>query len=190
MPEKPRREAHIFHVDSRFERMARRSGGITREQALANAQAQVDQIKADFANWLDQELQQLRAALTQIEVYPSDIAVLDRADHNCSQLRDIGATMGFELVTFVAGSLCAILETIKAGAAYDKDMIDCHINALFLVKSDPYRNLSPGEVPEMSHGLRRIVELAIQTTPNEPVHEAEQQTVGKILLSESDDTPC
>jgi chemotaxis protein histidine kinase CheA len=188
MPEKPRREAHIFHVDSRFERMARRSGGITREQALANAQAQVDQIKADFANWLDQELQQLRAALTQIEVYPSDIAVLDRADHNCSQLRDIGATMGFELVTFVAGSLCAMLDTIKAGAAYDKDMIDCHINALFLVKTEPYRNLSPHQVPEMSYGLRRIVELAMQTTPDESGYEAERRAVGQLPPPKDDDS--
>lgn len=190
MSEKPQREARIFYVDSRFERMARRPGAIARKQALANAQAHVEELKSDFANWLDLELQQLSAVLAQIEADPKDMAVLDHADNNCSQLRDIGATMGFELVTFVAGSLCAILETIKAGATYDKDMIDCHINALFLVKTEPYRNLGPGQVPEMSSGLRRIVELAIQTAPDEPERAAERPANGKMLSCDGDDSAC
>jgi len=189
MSEKPEHETLIFYVDSRFERMARRPGGIAREEALANAQSHVDELKFDFVDWLDQELQQLDAALSQIEVDPNDVTVFDRANNICSQLRDVGTTMGFELVTFVAGSLCAILETIRAGATYDKEMIDCHINALFLVKTDPYRNMSPGQLPEMSSGLRRIVDLAIQTTPEEPGPEAEQLAVGKIPLSEGDDGP-
>jgi chemotaxis protein histidine kinase CheA len=188
MADKPEREALVFYADSRFERLARRPGAVAREQALANAQSHVDDLKSDFLDWLDQELQQLRAALAQIEVDPSDMTVLDRANNNSSQLRDIGTTMGFELVTFVAGSLCAMLDTIKAGAAYDKDMIDCHINALFLVKTEPYRNLSPHQVPEMSFGLRRIVELAMQTTPEESGDEAKRPAVVQILLPEDDDS--
>ena len=38
--------------------------------------------------------------------------------------------MGFELVTFIANNFCDILDAIKAGAPYDKNMIDCHIDAL------------------------------------------------------------
>jgi chemotaxis protein histidine kinase CheA len=188
MADKPEREALVFYADSRFERLARRPGAVAREQALWNAQSHVDDLKSDFLEWLDQELQQLRAELAQVEVDRSDMTVLDRANNNSSQLRDIGATMGFELVTFVAGSLCAMLDTIKAGAAYDKDMIDCHINALFLVKTEPYRNLSPHQVPEMSYGLRRIVELAMQTTPDESGYEAERRAVGQLPPPKVDDS--
>lgn len=179
MAEKSHPEARIFYVDSRFERMARRPGAVAREQALADAEAQVEELRTDFGDWLERELQQLSAALSQIEDDPSDMALLDRADSNCAQLRDIGTTMGFELVTFVARSLCTILQTIKAGAAYDKDMVDCHINALFLVRTEPYRDLSPTQVPEMSSGLRRIVELVIRTAPGEPVQPAEPSIVGQ-----------
>jgi hypothetical protein len=49
MSKATKHEAHIFHVDTRFQRMARRSGGVTREQAVAGAQAQVEELKADFA---------------------------------------------------------------------------------------------------------------------------------------------
>ena len=174
MSEKPKSEARIFDVDSRFVQLARRPGGVAREHAVAKAQSHVEDMTSDFNDWLDQELRQLSAILSEIEGNPGDMAVIERADTNCSQLRDIGATMGYELVTFVAGSLCAILDSIKAGAAYDKDMIDCHINALFLVRTEPYRNLGPHQVPEMSSGLRRIVELAVQTQPEAPVQKTER----------------
>ena len=166
-------EARIFHVDSRFVALARRPGGVPRQHAISKAQSHVEQLSSEFVDWIEQELQQLSLILAEIESNPADMAVIERADANCSQLRDIGSTMGYELVTFVAGSLCAILDTMKAGAAYDKDIVDCHVNALFLVRTEPYRNLGPHQVPEMSSGLRRIVELAVRTQPDLQAKEPE-----------------
>lgn len=160
MSEKAKHEAHAFFADTRFERMARRPGGLAREQALAGAQAQVDELKPEFANWLDRELQGLSAAIQQSEGSSFDSSWHERAYRSCSQLRDVGATMGYELVTFVADNLCEILDVIKAGTAYDRDMINCHVNALFLAKTEQYRHLRPEQVPEMASGLRRVVELA------------------------------
>lgn len=160
MSDKKGQEGHIFFVDTRFQRMARRPGGLTREDALARAHAQVDQLKPDFSGWLDREMQELSAALSQIEGNCTDALALDRAYLSCSQLRDVGTTMGFALVTLVANNLCDILDAIKAGTDYDKDMIDCHLNALILARTDAYRNLRPEQVPEMTSGLRRVVELA------------------------------
>jgi chemotaxis protein histidine kinase CheA len=160
MSQKDKHDAHIFYADSRFERLARRPGGMPREQALARAQAEIDELKPGFGNWLDQELRELSAEISQIESNPGDTSVLDRAHSRCAQLQDIGTTMGFELVTFVANSLCKIFDAIKAGAIYDKDMIDCHVSALFLFKTEPYRDLRPDQVPEMSNGLRQVVALA------------------------------
>lgn len=160
MSEKSKHEAHIFYPDTRFERMARRPGGVAREQALANAQAKVEELTPDFADWLDAALLELKDALSKLADDPKNTDAIERADNACSQLRDIGATMGYSLVTFVANSLCTILEAIQTGAAYDKDIVDCHINALFLVRTEPYRNLTPDQVPEMSNGLLRVVEIA------------------------------
>lgn len=178
MSENTKSEARVFHVESRFVTMARRPGGVPRERAIASAQAHVEELSSDFVDWVDQEVQQLSLILAEIEKNPGDVTMIERADVNCSQLRDIGTTLGYELVTFVAGSLCAVLNTIKAGAAYDKDMVDCHVNALFLVRTEPYRNLAPHQVPEMSSGLRQIVELAVRMQPDLPAKEP------KLPLSE------
>ena len=152
--------ATIFYVDSRFERLARRPGAVGREQALTQAQSQIDELKTDFGDWLDQELQHLRVVIAEIECDPGDAALLERGENICSHIQDIGATMAYPLVTFVAKSLGMFLEAVKAGATYDKDAIECHVNALLLVKSDSYRDLRPDQVPEMTVGLRRVVELA------------------------------
>ena len=166
MSKNSNKEARTFFADTRFERMARRPGGTTREQALSRAEAHVDEIKAEFPKWLDLKLQELSAAVQQAEGSSFDLSWHERAYRSCCQLRDVGATMDYELVTFIAKNLCEILDVIKTGAAYDRDMINCHVDALFLARTEPYRHLRPEQVPEMASGLRRVVKLASNTPPH------------------------
>jgi len=157
-------DVRIFFADTRFERMARRPGGVPREKALARAQKMVDELKSDFGEWLDRELNELNVALSKAESDLSDNAALEDAYRNCAQLQGVCAAMGYDLVTFVAENLCKIISTVMTGAAYDKEMIDCHTDAFLLAKSDQYRALRPDQVPEMASGLRRVVELAAKTS--------------------------
>jgi hypothetical protein len=153
-------EAQTFFVDTHFQRMARRPGGLPRELAIERAQAQIDELKPEGTDWLDRELKELDVRVRQAGGNFSDESELDRAIQSCCQLRDVGASVGFELFTFIANNLCEILEAIKSGAAYEKNMILCHIDALFLASKNPYRSLRPEQLPEMTSGLRRVVELA------------------------------
>ena len=163
MRETPTSDVRIFFADTRFERMARRPGGVPREEALALADKMVDELKLDFSDWLDRELQELNAALSNAESDLSNNAALEDAYRNCAQLQGVCVAMGYELVTFVAENLCKIISAVMTGAAYDKEMIDCHTDAFLLAKSDQYRALRPDQVPEMATGLRRVVELAAKT---------------------------
>jgi hypothetical protein len=159
MAEPPDRNATIFPVDTRFQQQARRPGGVTRERAIEVAARHIEALKPDFGGWLDRELQELSASIRQLNANPGNAASLERAQQTCGQLRDVGATMGYELVTFVANNFCHVLDAM-AGAAYDKDMVDCHMDALLLARTEQYRHLTPDQVPEMTSGLRRVVELA------------------------------
>ena len=161
MPDdEPQSPATVFYADNRFERMARRPGGVARDQALEAAHAHLEDLKADFADWINQELAQLADALAKVEAQPLDLAAIDAAFHSCAHLRDVGGTMGFELVTFIASNLCDIIDALKVGAVYDKDTVVCHMDALALAKTEEYRHLTPDQVPEMTRGLRRIGEIA------------------------------
>jgi hypothetical protein len=160
MAEQSDRDAHIFRVDTRFQQLARRPGGVTRERAIETAQRQIDDMKPDFADWLDRELKELSTAVRRVASNPTEPTALEQAHQTCRGLRDVGSTMGYELITFVAGNLCEVLDAIKAGAPCDRDMIDCHMDALLLARTEPYRGLLPEQLPEMTRGLRRVVELA------------------------------
>jgi hypothetical protein len=131
-----------------------------RESAIENAQRQIDDMKPSFIDWLDRELKELSVATRLVTNNPGDTSALERAHEASCQLRDVGGTMGYELVTFVATNFCGILDAMRAGAPLDKDMIDCHMDALLLARTEPYRHLRPEQLPEMSKGLRRVVELA------------------------------
>ena len=117
-------------------------------------------MKADFSDWIDKEFDSLNEALKEIDSNPKNKPAMERAFHSCAQLRDVSGTMGYELVTFVARTLCDILEAYIAGAAYDKEVVECHSNAFMLARMEQYRHLTPEEVPEMTAGLLRVVEIA------------------------------
>lgn len=166
MSKQPSPPATIFYPDTRFERLARRPGGVERDQAIQRAQVEVDGMKEDFAVWIDSEFEKLNAALSQIANTPGDKAALERANSYCMHLRDVGATMGYELVTFVARTLCEILDAYIAGAPYDQNVIDCHSDAFLLARMEQYRHLRPDQVPDLANGLLRVVEIASIIPPD------------------------
>jgi hypothetical protein len=160
MPPPLRHDAETFYVETHYERMARRPGGSPRDEALAAAQLQIDELKVGFIDWLSRQLKQLSGALAELDADPSVTSQMEHAYHLCAQVQDVGTTMGFSLVTFVAKTLCEVLDSIRAGAIYDKEMIDCHINALFYVAKEPHRNLTQEQIAELSGGLRRHAGIA------------------------------
>jgi hypothetical protein len=158
------REARIFPVETRFQKLARRAGGISRDQAIEKAWAKVEEIKPGFDEWLDKELQDLADVIKSVQPGAPVSDWIDIANGHSRQLRDVGTTMGSELLTYVANSLCEVLDAIAAGAEYNAESVICHIDALFLARQQPYRNLKPDQVPELTSGLRRVVNL-INTSP-------------------------
>ncbi len=150
----------IFSVNTRFQQMAKRPGGVPRDVAIQQAQTQIEGFKVEYVDWAERELDDLAAAFGQAKGPAINDEQIETILSRCRQLRDTGSTMGLELLTFVAGNLCRVLEAIKAGAPYDPAMIECHIDALMLSKKMPYRNLRPDQLPEMTEGLNRVLERA------------------------------
>ena len=154
----------IFPVETRFQQLARRPGGIPRDKALERAQSKIDEAKPAFDDWLNQQLEALVGAVKRAQTASADAEWVKTADRYCRQLRDVGSTMDFELLTFIAGSLSEMLEAIIAGAECDMESIQCHIDALLLARQKSYRGVKPEQVPELISGLRRVVEQ-VSTLP-------------------------
>jgi hypothetical protein len=165
MAEKPDQETRIFSPHTRFQALARRPGGIARGEAIENAQAKIEDIKPGFERWLDEELTELSNAVERLKSGEAEAEGIDSAQFHCNQMRDVGTTMGFELLTFVSNTLCMILDGVKAGAECNVDSIACHMDALLLIRQQPYRSLRPDEMPELVDGLHRVAE-SVSIVPN------------------------
>jgi chemotaxis protein histidine kinase CheA len=153
--------AREFPVETDFQRKARRPGGITRNQAVGGAKAQIETLKDEFRDWVKDGLTRLQSAIQLAEGQPANAALIEDAFRSSCELRDIGTTMGYELITFVANLLCEVLDNIRNGADYDKVLIRCHLDALQLARQDSYKNVSPDQVPELCDGLRRAAERSM-----------------------------
>jgi hypothetical protein len=151
-------EARLFDVETRFHQQAKRKGGISKERAIEAAQAQIEKAKPGFEQWLDDELKEFASLIKRVESGEDKSNWLEALDFRARQLRDGATTFGFELLSFVATSLCEILASIQAGSACNMEAIKCHTDALLLAGQKSYRRLRPEQVPDLTNGLHRVVE--------------------------------
>lgn len=151
--------AREFHVVTNFQRMARRPGGVTREQAVQKATAAIETFKPGFKDWLDRELDELLQVVPGPEgISEKELSWIDVADMHCQRLADVAATMDYQFVSFVAANLCVIFEAMKKGAEYHPEVIACHVDALQLASREQYRRLRAEDLPELTEGLRRVLD--------------------------------
>jgi hypothetical protein len=150
-------QARTFVVETRFQKMAARPGGVPRNKAIEQAQAEMGRMQPGFDEWLDKELAGFESLVRSAVPGAVDRAWLDRVALRSRQLRDSAVILRIELIAFIANSLCEILDLIEAGNDCNMDAVTCHVDALLLARQTSYRNLTPEEVPELTQGLRRVV---------------------------------
>jgi hypothetical protein len=104
-------DARVFSVDTRFQKMARREGGIPRDKAIAQTQTGIKEAKSHFDGWLEGELKEFVRLMKKVEGAKAAKDWIKTASFHSHQLRDSATTLGFELLAFIAGSLCEILDS-------------------------------------------------------------------------------
>jgi hypothetical protein len=147
--------------ESRFERMARRPGGISEEEALENAQKELAQLKPAVGQFVEAECDKLLAALESAKIDGSErdakVAVADV----CSRLiRDVAGNADFVLVGLVAKSLCELFELLaESDVDYPMAVVECHVDALRLARRPEYRGKQIDQfVPQLVDALASAVE--------------------------------
>lgn len=98
------------------------------EQALADMQDEMQ-------GWLNEEIERLQAAR---QSYFDDAAAPEKrqALFTCAHdLKGLGTTYSYPLVTRVAGSFCQLLQGVKESSALPGALVDGHVDAIcFIVR--------------------------------------------------------
>ena len=103
-------ESRRIEKTSRFAVMAQRPGGISREKALARAEESVENLKADYLEWVARDLRTLEKLINAMHEHEGGRDDdMEAAYTKTAQIRDLGGTFEFPLTTEVADGLCELI---------------------------------------------------------------------------------
>lgn len=110
-------------------KVGRRFGG-TNPLALAKAEAALRELSSQFSQWLDEELTKLDAARAAVHAYGMTGQAGRELYVRAHDLKGLGGTYEFPIVTRMAGSLCRLIETQEGRSVVPMALVDAHIDAI------------------------------------------------------------
>lgn len=106
-----------------------RLGGID-PAAIAKAEAALKSLSGNFSEWLNDELVKLEAARQRIRAEGLTTETAEGLYLRAHDLKGLGATYEFPLVTRIAGSLCKLIDDPDTRLEAPMFLVDAHIDAI------------------------------------------------------------
>nr|WP_303684482.1 Hpt domain-containing protein [Brevundimonas naejangsanensis] len=110
-------------------------GGID-ANAIAKAEEALKAMSAQFGQWLQDELTKLDQAQADIRAKGYTVETAEALYFRAHDLKGLGATYQYPLVTRIAGSLCRILDDADKRLQAPLPLVDAHIDAIKAVVRD------------------------------------------------------
>jgi hypothetical protein len=126
--------------------------------AVARAEAALQSLSSNFDQWMKDELTKLEAARDAIRAVGFTPQSAESLYFRAHDLKGLGTTYGFPLVTRIAGSLCRILHEPEHRLTAPLALVEAHIDAIIAVVRGDVR----GEGDATSRAVAD--ELETQTT--------------------------
>lgn len=127
---------------SQFARKPLGSAGGVDPQVLARAEAALKALSAQFAGWLDDEIAKLEAARVQVAAEGLTGGAGEVLYTRAHDLKGLGATYGFPIISRLAASLCRLIETPANRAEASVMLVESHVNAIKAMVKDDIRDES------------------------------------------------
>ncbi|CAN5344213.1 hypothetical protein BH10PSE2_BH10PSE2_19260 [soil metagenome] len=110
-------------------------GGID-ANAIAKAEAALKAMSSQFGQWLQDEITKLEAAQAAIRAQGLSTQTAEGLYFRAHDLKGLGATYQYPLVTRLAGSLCKLLDDPTKRTEAPLRLLDAHIDAIRAVVRD------------------------------------------------------
>lgn len=110
-------------------------GGID-AQAIERAEAALAAMSAQFGQWLQDEITKLEKAQSDLQTLGYTAATTEALYFRAHDLKGLGATYQYPLVSRLAGSLCKLLDEPSRRLVAPPVLVDAHIDAIRAVVRD------------------------------------------------------
>ncbi|MET0295088.1 MAG: Hpt domain-containing protein [Phenylobacterium sp.] len=98
--------------------------------AIAKAEAALKSLSGNFAQWLQDEVNKLEAARGRVRAEGATLDTMEQLYLRAHDLKGLGATYEFPLITRIAGSLCRLIDDKDKRLQAPILLIDAHIDAI------------------------------------------------------------
>jgi hypothetical protein len=108
--------------------------------AIAKAEAALKGLSGNFAQWLDDEVAKLEASRQTVRAQGPSHENMESLYLRAHDLKGLGATYGFPLITRVAGLLCRLIDDKSKRLEAPMGLVDAHIDAIKAAVRDNIKN--------------------------------------------------
>jgi chemotaxis protein histidine kinase CheA len=98
--------------------------------AIAKAEAALKSLASNFTQWLADEITKLDAARRQVRAEGATSETMENLYLRAHDLKGLGTTYGYQLITRIAGSLCRLIDDKEKRATTSLELVDAHIDAI------------------------------------------------------------
>ena len=98
--------------------------------AIAKAEAALQSLSGNFAQWLNDEVVKLDGARLRIKTEGQSTETMEFLYLRCHDLKGLGTTYGFPLVTQFSASLCKLIDDKEKRTNAPMNLIEAHIDAI------------------------------------------------------------
>ena len=135
-----------------------RFGGID-PAALAKAEAALKGLSQNFDQWMQDELIKLDAARERIRAEGYTAETSENLYFRAHDLKGLGSTYGFPVVTSIAGSLCRLIDDPTTRLRAPVFLLDAHIDAI--------KAAVRGDIRESDHPVALVLLKELDTRVRE-----------------------
>lgn len=119
-------------------RMGSKFGGID-AAAIAKAEAALKSLSGNFSEWLQEEVTKLESARQTIRTDGLNVQTAETLYFRAHDLKGLGTTYEFPLVTRIAASLCKLIDDPDTRLDAPMFLVDAHIDAIRAAVRDDIR---------------------------------------------------
>ena len=98
--------------------------------AIAKAEAALKSLSGNFAQWLQDEVVKLESARARVRAEGVNTETMEQLYLRAHDLKGLGSTYEFPLITRIAGSLCRLIDDKDKRLSAPMTLIDAHIDAI------------------------------------------------------------
>jgi chemotaxis protein histidine kinase CheA len=136
----PSGQAEVIHVPNALRtKVGPRFGGID-PSAIAKAEAALKELSSQFGQWLQDEINKLEEARAQIRTHGMSQPTAEALYTHAHDLKGLGTTYEFPLISRIAGSLCTLMSRPEKRASAPLFLVDAHIDAIRAAVRDNIRS--------------------------------------------------